>query len=105
MTIENHMVQNNDNQTDYEYKLVQEVEIARFTEINEAIERISYSGNLSEIIEGRTVEYWLNFYTDEYSSDEFTVNMIDTRVDRLDILNQANERAENKMHTEMRGDI
>ena len=103
--IENHMVQNNDSKTDCEYKLVQEVEISREQEINDAIERIGYSGNPISIIEGCWLSYWLQFYADEYSSDEFIVNMIDTRVDRLDVLNRANERAEDKIRAEMRGDV
>ena len=105
MIIENHMVQNNDNETDCEYKLVQEVEVSREQEINDAIERIGYSGNPIEVIEGQLLPHWLAFYADEYSSDEFIVNMVDTRVDRLEVLNRANERAEDKIRAEMRGDV
>ena len=48
MNIENHMVIGNDNETDCDYKLVQENEIAFDNELRDQLEQISQSGELHE---------------------------------------------------------
>ena len=49
--IENHMVIGSDNQTDCEYKLQQEREIAFDAQLREELEQISTAGDLNEYFE------------------------------------------------------
>lgn len=88
-----------------EYKLVQEVEIAREQEIYESIEKIVLGGELDEVIEGQTRKYWYAFFADEFVSDEFIANLIDPRLDPRDTRLEAIQNASNKICAEMRGDI
>lgn len=75
MITENHMVQNNDNQTDCEYKLVQEREIAHESNLLEKASYVFEGDDLKEIIEGRTRKEWLEFAFDRITNEEFVINV------------------------------
>ena len=78
------------------------IENALDAKASEAIDSLKSGGELSEIIEGQTREYWLEFYADEYVNPEHLANLINPDLDQNEVTRDINESAELKIKAEIR---
>ena len=73
---ENRMTVGNDNQTDQEYKLQMQLEVAEEARIKEAAHSVFEDGDLNEVIEGMTRKDWMAFAADILVEPEYIINIL-----------------------------
>ena len=101
--IENHMILGNRD----EAEMTEEMHIEREVRMRTSAESVVLDGDLDEIIEGETREYWLeNYHLDTLANNiGFIANIFNRNLDAYEAIIEVNEIAVNEIYKQMLRDL